>query len=84
MSSPAILSLLQEGGSCQFTWQPAGARPGPALLLARQPWSPEADRGQRAELDRAARLLGQRIFRPDAAAYADASAATDPLFASPA
>jgi adenylate cyclase len=79
VSSPAVLSLLQESGSCQFTWQPAGTRPGSALLLARQPWSPEADRTQRAELDRAARLLGQRIFRSDAAVHADASAAADPL-----
>ena len=79
MSPPAVLSLFQEGGSCQFTWQPAGTRPGAALLLARQPWSPEADRTQRAELDRAARLLGQRIARSDAAVHAGASAVADPL-----
>ena len=52
MSSPAILSLISEADSCQFTWQPSGTRHGPTILLARQPWSPEADRAQRAELDR--------------------------------
>ncbi len=80
MSSPAVLSLLQEGDSCQFMWQPAGSRPGAAILLAREPRSPEADRAQRAELDRAARLLGQRILRPHAAASASDSTAIDPLF----
>lgn len=83
MSSPAVLSLLQEGASCRFAWQPAGTRPGPALLLARQPWPPEADRAQRAELDRAARLLGPRIFRPEAAAQADAAAAAASATAEP-
>ena len=83
MPSPAVLSLLLEGGSCQFMWQPAGARSGPAILLAREPWSSDDDRGQQAELDRAARLLGQRILRrtlgPQAAASASDLTATDPL-----
>lgn len=61
-------------------WQPAGPRAGPALLLVRQPCAPEADRAQRAELDRAARLLGQRILRGEGAAQPGESNATDPLF----
>ena len=79
MSPPAILSLFGEGGSCQFTWQPSGTRPDPAILLSRQPWSPEADRAQRAELDRAARLLGQRILRPAASAQGATWTTSDPL-----
>jgi adenylate cyclase len=79
VSSPAILTLIGEAGSCQFTWQPAGTRPGPALLLARQPWSPEADRAQRAELDRAARLLGQGILRPAASVQGATWTTADPL-----
>jgi len=60
-------------------WQPAGPRAGPALLLAQHPCSPEADRLQRAELDRAARLLGQRILRSEGSAPPGETNATDPL-----